>query len=99
MAANNVLPLRTKWYKLHHGPLWCVTLASQAPLEPRHSSDSKRIQEALVNVPGLSERTLRRDIESSSVTLTSEIQMSVLLKLTQTHGGGLKLMVVILCQE
>lgn len=35
--------------------------------------------QALVNIPGVSERTLRRDIEASSVTLSSTIQVIIKL--------------------
>ena len=61
-----------KWSILHHGPMWRVTRSHQ----------SCENQKALVNIPANSERTLQRDISASGITITSEIQVGLMIQLT-----------------
>jgi len=52
---------------------------------------SENITQALVNIPAVSERSLRRDFASSAITMTAEIQVTayftVLLN-SVVHLGG-----------
>ncbi|XP_065900800.1 uncharacterized protein [Dysidea avara] len=71
-----------KWSKLHHGPLWSVTFSAQSSESSHSSADQhsfgRNPLQALVNIPGISERTIRRDIASSEIHLNSQIQLTVL---------------------
>jgi hypothetical protein len=64
----------TKWCKLHAGPMWSGQQVSQG-VSP---VTTYRTEEARVNIPSLSERTLRRDIASASCTTGAEIQTATL---------------------
>ncbi|XP_065893229.1 uncharacterized protein [Dysidea avara] len=63
-----------KWLSLHCGPMWSIV--------SRQDSDSvaqsQHTMEALVNIPAISNRTIRRDIATSKTTVDSRIQASVL---------------------
>ncbi|XP_065887166.1 uncharacterized protein [Dysidea avara] len=67
-----------KWTKLLRGPMWSVVFSGQSSEEAENNSHSQSTMKALVNIPALSDRTMRRDIESSNIHLNSQIQISVL---------------------
>ena len=77
------------WCKLHHGPLWIAASSSHTvmAIESVSHYDYFNIDQypvlhtytsiqALVDIPALSEQTIRRDLEASKVTVTSEIQVT-----------------------
>lgn len=76
-----------KWAKLHHGPLWSVAASDQLDdvtvgrnmkvvyTCKLNLTFERRIYRLKVNIPGLSERTLRRDFEKTGITLNAKIQV------------------------
>ena len=90
MAANHVSSIWTKMAKLHHGPLWSIVPLDQsgdAAVGKKYAGSITYyfflfilwtlmlIFQVKVNVPGLSERTLRRDFEKAGVALDAKIQV------------------------
>jgi hypothetical protein len=80
----------TKWSKLFSGPMWAHEPIMQAEghseinsLNPLHPTN------ALVNVPALSKRTLRRDIEKNAVSTGPEIQIHILKKAAECNPNAL----------
>jgi hypothetical protein len=67
-----------KWAKLHHGPMWASAAGNR----------KLNTMEAKVNIPALSESTIRRDITRSDVTTTTEIQAAVLDEASRTHPSA-----------
>jgi len=80
----------TKWCKIFSGPLWSFCPISQSSQSDLSNSTLDPIKvsniffcvdvyflyvQALVNVPSLSERTIRRDIAGGKFTVGSEIQV------------------------
>ncbi|XP_065891566.1 uncharacterized protein [Dysidea avara] len=77
-----------KWSILHHGPMCRVNSSPQA--SDIQSDDTRRqcTMNALVNIPAVSERSLRRDFGSSAITITAEIQVAVLDDAAISHPNS-----------
>jgi hypothetical protein len=65
----------SKFAKFFGGPMWSV----ESIMQSKETNPGTRAPtDALVNVPSLSERTIRRDIERSDVAIGPQIQVHVL---------------------
>ncbi|XP_065899778.1 uncharacterized protein [Dysidea avara] len=68
-----------KWVKLHRGPMWCLAGSVQELDFPRSSMlQNQSTMDALVNIPAISERSIRTTISSCKTTLDSQLQINVL---------------------
>ncbi|XP_065914473.1 uncharacterized protein [Dysidea avara] len=82
-----------KWSRLQQGPMWNVVFSAQASevgegipsdVDPE-DSHCRSTMKALVNIPAISDRSLRRDIASSNIHLGSQIQETVLDDAAKAH--------------
>ncbi|XP_065917202.1 uncharacterized protein [Dysidea avara] len=65
-----------KWVKLHRGPMWCVASSVEDPCSS--TAQNQNTMKALVNIPAISERSIRSTISSCTTTLDSQVQGNVL---------------------
>ncbi|XP_065893244.1 uncharacterized protein [Dysidea avara] len=70
----------TKWFKIFSGPLWSHGHSEKVTAAHKNGTHSDPT-EAFLNVPALSDRTIRRDIAASDFTTGPDIQMGILKRL------------------
>ncbi|XP_065884178.1 uncharacterized protein [Dysidea avara] len=78
-----------KWVRLHRGPMWCTVPSAQDSEGMCFStSQSQKTMEALVNIPAVSERSLRYDFSMSDTTVDSRIQLTVVDEAAKCNVGA-----------
>lgn len=70
LAEYHVHHVGGKWSNLHNGAMWSVVPVEQG----KATVGTSKPMDALVSIPGLSSRTLRKDIAASPLTTGPEIQ-------------------------